>query len=275
MIARVFPTRTSMTPADEHAYTGPPGLFVPKYQSIHISVTFTWDLDRAKWLARQWERVAPVKLGGVAIDGEGEEFTPGMYVRPGVTVTSRGCPNRCPWCFIRKPLRELPIQEGNNIIDNNVLACSERHLDLVFAMLQSQHAIKFSGGLEAGRITDKVVDRLRGIRLKRLFTAYDDESRLPQVKIALEKLRKHFSRDKISCFVLMGFNNDTPDKALGRLQEVFNMGANPFAMLYRDRDGSTPEPRREWKKLQRTWARPALAKRYMKKTLDNEYNAEL
>lgn len=228
-------------------------------------MAFTWDLERAQWLARQWERVAPVKIGGVAVDGEGDEFIPGMYVRPGVIVTSRGCPNRCPWCFIRKPLRELPIQEGNNIIDNNVLACSEQHLDRLFAMLRGQRAIKFSGGLEAARITDKVVDRLRGIRLKRLFTAFDDESRLTQVQKALEKLRKHFSRDKISCYVLVGFKNDTPDRALGRLQEIFNLGANPFAMLYRDRDGAIPEPRREWKRIQRTWCRPALAKRYMKK----------
>ena len=93
--ARVFPTKTSMGPTDRDAYFGEPELFMPEYNEIHISVAFTWDIERAKWLAKQWEFVAPVKIGGPAVNGEGNGFVPGQYLRHGVTITSRGCPNRC------------------------------------------------------------------------------------------------------------------------------------------------------------------------------------
>ena len=67
-IARVFPTKTSMTPIDQDAYYGTPELFMPKYDEVHISCQFTWDIPKAKRLALDWEHIAPVKIGGVAID---------------------------------------------------------------------------------------------------------------------------------------------------------------------------------------------------------------
>ncbi|GAH28238.1 unnamed protein product, partial [marine sediment metagenome] len=56
------------------------------------------------------------------IDGEGNGFIPGRYVKEGVTITSRGCPNRCSFCMVKSPLKELKIYPGNNVIDNNLLA---------------------------------------------------------------------------------------------------------------------------------------------------------
>ena len=97
-IARVFPTRTSMSPVDEDSYYGQPGLFVSQgYKEIHKSVAFTWDIEKANWLKEQWEMIAPVKIGGPAVDGEPTNgFVSGMYLKKGITITSRGCPNRCP-----------------------------------------------------------------------------------------------------------------------------------------------------------------------------------
>jgi hypothetical protein len=69
-IARVFPTKTTMSPTDPDAYFSTPELFTPEYDEIHISVNFTWDIKKAEWLKKQWEKIAPVKIGGVAIDGE-------------------------------------------------------------------------------------------------------------------------------------------------------------------------------------------------------------
>jgi len=114
-IARVFPRCTAATPNDEMAFTGPPPLLafmagaLPAPDEVHISVTFTWDKTAAVELARQWLTVAPVKMGGPAFDWPIEEFTPGLYIKNGYTITSRGCPNKCPFCRVRKPLKELPI----------------------------------------------------------------------------------------------------------------------------------------------------------------------
>ena len=156
-IARVFPRRTSMSPNDPNAYFATPDLFTPEYDEVHISVTFTWDIDKGYRLANAWRSKSKyVKIGGPAFNHRGFDnrpyrFIPGMYVKNGVTFTSRGCPNNCPWCLVpihEGKLRELPIVAGHIVQDNNLLACSKMHLRKVFQMLHGQKRINFSGGLE-------------------------------------------------------------------------------------------------------------------------------
>lgn len=106
MILRVFPRKTKATPIDPFAFVGNPGfshLLFPKetiIEEIHVSVTFTWDIEFAEKLAYQLEMVAPVKIGGPAVGTKGEQFEPGMYLKKGYTITSRGCPNKCWFCNV-------------------------------------------------------------------------------------------------------------------------------------------------------------------------------
>jgi hypothetical protein len=86
-IARVFPSRTSFTPTDKDAYYGTPELFMPEYDEIHISCTFTWDLPYAEQLSVAWLDYGKVIKGGCAYGDPGSEFVPGMYVKHGVTIT--------------------------------------------------------------------------------------------------------------------------------------------------------------------------------------------
>ena len=141
MLARVFPRKTSMSPTDEHAYFGDPVMF-PKYDEVHISVTFTWDIKRGYYLKKQWEMVCDnVKIGGPALEDCVDTFTSGKYLKKGMTITSRGCPNKCGFCLVPEregKIRELPVVEGNNIADNNLLACSWDHIYDVFEMLKTQ-----------------------------------------------------------------------------------------------------------------------------------------
>ena len=137
---------------------------MPKYDEIHISCAFTWDIEYAKYLAKEWANYGEVKIGGPALNDKGGNFVSGKYLKVGVVITSRGCPNNCSFCFVPKregKLRELPIVEGNVIQDNNLLACSKSHIEKVFTMLKKQKRIDFSGGFEASRITDKIVEKLR------------------------------------------------------------------------------------------------------------------
>jgi hypothetical protein len=157
MIARVFPRRTRATPTDEYTFTGEPTWFLPLISEVHVSVAFTYDLPRAEKLARAWERVAPVKIGGPATGMPGGDFIPGRYLAEGYVITSRGCPNRCWFCSVPKReggLRELPIREGWNVLDDNLLACSDDHIRAVFMMLRGvrHHRVEFTGGLEAARL---------------------------------------------------------------------------------------------------------------------------
>jgi len=261
-IARVFPSQTSMSPIDNDAYFGPPDLFTPEYDEIHISVAFTWDIEKADWLKKQWEYIAPVKIGGPAVDGEPKNgFKAGMYLRNGVTITSRGCPFRCPWCFVRQNLMELEsFPEGNMVQDNNILACSRPHIDKVFRMLGKQKSIQFQGGLDSRLITDEIVEGLRGLRIYQIFLSYDDCSREKHLIKAVEKLKKYFSRNQLRCYVLIGFDGDTYFKAIDRLMMTWEIGLLPFAMLYRNKEGNYPQPAYEWNRLQRKWCRPAIIK---------------
>jgi len=264
-IARVFPTKTSMSPQDQDAYFGLPELFMPEYGEIHISVVFTWDIEKAYWLKKQWEHIAPVKIGGVAIDGEGSTFIPNMYVRDGVTKTSVGCPNNCSWCFVKQPLKELEVNPGNNLIDNNLLACSGSHIEKVFQMLKGQKKIKFTGGFESSRITEKLAEQLRGLNIERMFFACDHKSSFPHLKKAISILSKYFKhRNYLGCYVLIGFKDDTVEKAEERLIEIYRLGFLPFGMLYRNKEGGFPEPYKEWRSLQHTWTRPAAINSFMK-----------
>ena len=272
-IARVFPTKTSMSPTDDDAYFGLPPLNCPKYDEIHISVTFTWDTKRALFLSRNWGDYSRVRIGGPGwqslLSGPGE-FTPGIYLKKGIVITSRGCPNNCNFCLVpitEGPIRELKIHKGNNIADNNLLACSKEHIKKVFKMLQGQKSIKFSGGLEARLITDEIVEQLRDLSIKSIWLAYDSENNRKAVLKALEKLRKFFTREKLRCYVLIGNEGDTLEKAEARLKEAWRMGTIPFAMRYRKPADNFEDSfvcrEREWNLLAREWTRPSITRAIM------------
>lgn len=269
-IARVFPRKTKASPTDALAFFDVPDMFV-EADEVHISVAFTWDLQRAEELAQAWSRIAPVQIGGPAFNRPGAEFIQGMYVAPGYTVTSRGCPNKCWFCAVpkREPaLVELPIVPGHNLLDDNILACSERHIREVFSMLSQQRGpkggrkVEFTGGLEAARLRAWHVELLTQVRPAQMFFALDtpdDEEPLRNASRML--LDAGFTRQQMRCYVLIGFPRDTFDEADSRLRLCVSLGFFPLAMLWRDQKGDTSP---EWRKFQRLWARPAIINARMK-----------
>lgn len=266
-LIRVFPRKTKASPEDELAYFGPPGLFA-EADEVHIDVTFTYDKPAAEWLAEQWRHVAPVKLGGVAYGDPGAEFIPGRYIKLGYTFTSRGCPRRCWFCSVwrRDPQpRLLPIQDGWNILDDNLLACPEDHVRAVFKMLRRQIGrVEFTGGLEALALQDYQVELLASLRpWPTCFFAYDPGDAFETLRSAAVRLIEAGFRPeahRMRCYVLIGYPKDTFDLALKRLTDIACLGFTPMAMLWRPEHPSqmkwAPDP--SWRGFQRRWARPAL-----------------
>lgn len=263
-IARVFPRKTKASPDDPLAFFGePPLLTMPKIDGVHISVTFTYDKRRAEDLAYQWQMVGvPVRIGGPAYGDPAEEFTPGMYLKRGYTITSRGCNNSCWFCMAQQregKLRELEIKDGWDILDNNLLQCSENHIREVFDMLKHQsHRPKFTGGLEAKMLKPWHCELLREAKPERMYFAYDTPDDYEPLVDAGRMLmqagitpRSHV----MSCYNLIGYRGDTFDKAELRLRQTIAAGFMPYAMLYRDQHGQVDK---EWEKFQREWLRPAL-----------------
>jgi hypothetical protein len=267
-IMRVFPRRTKATPDDSLVCVGWPSIIelITPWTEAHISVTFSWDVELAERMAEVWQSWADgrtVKIGGPAMGEFGGGFTPGMYLRQGYTITSRGCPNRCWFCGVWKregqQVRELPIRDGWNVLDDNLLACSEDHVRAVFAMLKRQERrAEFTGGLEAARLKPWHVELLRDLKPKQFFFAYDTPDDLEPLRQAGRILLDAgftVTSHQLRSYVLIGYPRDTFDAAERRLTETVDAGFVPMAMLYRDAIGETTA---DWRAFQRQWARPAL-----------------
>lgn len=256
-IIRVFPRKTNACPDDELAFYNCPPPFYAESDEVHVSVTFDNDISKSEKLMRQWRYVAPIKIGGPALGDRGGEFTPGLYLRKGITITSRGCPNRCWFCRAAKvegDIRELEIKDGHTIQDNNLLACSDQHIKKVFDMLERQKKRPtFSGGLEAARLKQWHVDELVKLKPSQMFFAYDTPDDYEPLADASTMLRAAgFNRNSMRAYVLIGYPKDRIYKAQQRLMETLKLGFFPLAMLYEKEKKSS-----DWKKLQRKWARPA------------------
>jgi hypothetical protein len=259
-VIRVFPRRTNLTPTDPLAFVGDPPLWRPEADEVHVSCTFTWDKPKAERLAKAWGQYYPVKLGGVAYDDLCETFIPGMYVKHGVTFTSRGCNFQCPWCLVPKregKLRQIEnFAEGNIIQDNNFLQCNKSHTDKVYQMLRKQKRIEFSGGLDARLFKWDDAEQMRSLNIYQLFFASDTKGSIYSLRNA-GALLKGLDRRKLRCYVLLAFNGQTISEAIEHLEDVWAAGFMPHAQLYQPPD-SLINYSQEWRELSRRWTRPAI-----------------
>lgn len=261
-IARIFIRKNTYTPTDDLCFFREPGLLVPEVDEVHISCLFTWDKPRAEWLARQWRRVAPVKIGGPAypdVDSHGG-FTPGLYVEHGYVFTSRGCVRKCPFCLVRQQegcIRELStIHVGNKLMDNNLLACSRPHIEKVFSMLDTQKDVMLMGGVDIRLLKKWQAERIGQLHLRDLAIAYDMEGLEEPLARSLDLLHEAgVPHGKIHCFVLVGFFDwDSPEKAEERCRFVLRHGATPTAMLYRTPDDMNYRKSPVWASWCLRWA---------------------
>lgn len=257
-VLRVFPRRTNATPLDDYVAFDAPGLFVPEdISEIHISVAFTYDLEKAYRLADDWARYGSVKISGPAFNKPGGEFTPGMYLKEGYVITSRGCPNHCWFCAVPKRevngLHELQIKDGWNVLDDNFLACSDGHIRAVFEMLKRQkHKARFTGGLEAKLLKAWHCELLADLKPERIYFAYDTPDDYEPLVSASRLLKDYgmLASRKCSVYCLCGYPADTFEKAEARFMQVIKLGMRPYAMLWRNNDGITAH---DWRQFQRLW----------------------
>ena len=263
-IARVFPTKTSMCPIDKDSYFGSPNLFTPQYDEVHISVIFTWDIKKALYLRRCWKlKAKDVLVGGPAFNGESKKpMVSGMYLKKGITITSRGCPNNCSFCLVKNNLVELStFPEGNIVQDNNFLACSKNHRENVYKMLRKQKGIEFKGGLDKFFLTKEKAEELRSLRIRSLWLACDQPNSIKFLAKAVKILKRvGFKKNHLYCFCLIGKDMEEEEN---RLKEIFNIGCMPFAQLYRDKNNSI-QYSKEWKHFAKLWSRPAIIRARMK-----------
>lgn len=222
---------------------------------VDISVAFTWCLQEAHQRAVWWSSQGyTVRAGGPAVklmpeiledvaDTTWPRLADAITLHnPDAVFTSRGCIRRCKFCavpIIEGDLQELPPEmwEPRRIVcDNNLLACSQKHFDLVVDRLKPLKNIDFNQGLDARLLTKYHADRLAELRMYALRLAWDHIDLGNDFMAAYEKLRKAgFPKKAIRCYVLIGYN-DTPEDVLFRLRTIWNMGIQPFPMRYQPLD---------------------------------------
>ena len=259
---RVFPEKNKWTPTDELAFVGMPPFHKPlEDMPVFVSVVFTWHIPLGQRIKKAWSAYySDVRIGGPAFGDQGGDFVPGRFIKQGVTFTSRGCIRSCPWCFVPKregkTIRELDIKPGIIVQDNNLLACSRKHIESVFNMCREQNkGITFSGGIDTRLLRKWHVDLFDSIKIKEMFFACDSRAALKTLTKTAE-LIEHIPQPKKRCYVLLGFDEkETLGEAKQRLEAVYNMGFYPYAQLFQS--DKRKEYPKEWKALARKWARPA------------------
>lgn len=222
--------------------------------TLHLSVPFTWLLPKAAEIAMQksWEWDAVI-VGGPAALLMPEYFdglpwvTVGSHydgvlarVNPQATRTTLGCVNACPFCAVPKlegAFRELDDWPDLPVlIDNNLLAASQAHLDRVFDRLERWGWADFNQGLDARRLTDYHAERISRIGKPIVRLALDFPGMEDQWEVAFDLLRRHgVPKRAVHSYALIGFNSG-PDECWARCEWIEGHGALALPMWFHELD---------------------------------------
>ena len=175
-----------------------------------------------------------------------EECSPDYTLAPdlkcSITFTSRGCPERCKFCAVRKHEPRFFVKENweediddtkSRIIfwDNNWLASPNFEKD-INKLKELNKPFDFNQGLDARFVTEEVAPELRGLRINPVRMAYDvpgERKALQRAVPALE--RAGFRRRRMIVYVLYNFE-DSPEEFLDRVRDLLEWGvvAYPCAL---------------------------------------------
>lgn len=176
---------------------------------------------------------------------------------------TRGCPRGCDFCHVKDKegrmsrkvadLSEFWNGQKNIVLcDPNTLACPD-HMDLLQQLVDSKANVEFNQGVDIRLVTEKNIELLRKIKLKRVHFAFDrwQDKDIIEPRLRLFKERTHMGRNQISVYILTNFDT-TLEQDLYRIQLCRELDFQPYPMIY-DKEHCDPI----YKKLQR-WCSPFL-----------------
>lgn len=171
---------------------------------------------------------------------------------------TRGCPRMCNFCIVgkkegivSKKVSDLSEwwngQKNIKLLDPNILACNQ-HLDLLEQLAKSMAFVDFTQGLDVRLLTEKNIEALNEIRIKRIHFAWDFMS---QSKKIVDGLKKYDEKGKIKdprrrCVYVLTNYNTTIEDDLYRVYTIRDLGYDPYVMVF-----DKPNAPTDIRKLQR------------------------
>lgn len=211
--------------------------------TLYLSVVFTWDLPRAKDIAAASKKkviaggpavsLMPDYLRDVAEIGKNSPFALAMH-NPLATFTTRGCTNKCSFCAVPKTEGDLiewrEWRASPVVCDNNLLAASQGHFDMVIDSLKHLPFVDFNQGLQASLFTDHHAQRMSELKAAKVRFSFDHISNESAVVDAINRARVH-GLNNLGVYVMIGFE-EAPEDAIYRLELIRSMGIWPNPMRY-------------------------------------------
>jgi len=156
---------------------------------------------------------------------------------------TRGCPRKCDFCIVsekegNKTEQKYKLnqfwngQKNIKLLDPNITA-APNFIDLMGELAETKAKIDFTQGLDLRLLTDKKVEAIKKVNVKRIHFAWD---KMEDEKIICEKLSMFlkmtgYRYEKVIVYVLTNFNT-TFEQDLYRIYKIKELGANPFVMVY-------------------------------------------
>jgi len=161
-------------------------------------------------------------------------------VNPMATKTTIGCIRKCKFCAVPQiegGFRELEDWDDKPIlIDNNLLAASQKHFDKVIDRLIRWKWADFNQGLDSRLLTDYHAERLKQIKKPMIRLALDDISYQDQWSTAFEKLRRAgIAKTNIRSYALLGFRTG-PDEGWKRCEWIESHGIKVLPAWFHELD---------------------------------------
>jgi len=212
-----------------------------------ISVVFSWQLQEAYQRAVWYKSLGyNVRVGGPAIHDTnmfddiamvGGNIPDVVYRHnPDATFTTRGCVRNCPFCIVKKiepefiELDEFPVRPI--VCDNNILASSNYHFDMVCEKLSGLKDIDFNQWLDTRLLTDYHAKKISKLNMKFVRITFDSRKYENQFLKAFHVLTDAgISPRKIRVLALVNYTESVED-ALYRLEKIRSLGALPNPMRY-------------------------------------------
>lgn len=174
-----------------------------------------------------------------------------------VSMTSRGCPNNCPWCHVaeKEGYRSVKVAEVKDfwngqkeikILDPNITACSHKR-ELFEQYIATGALLDFTQGLDIRLLNDADIADLNRMRIKDIHFAWDN----PQQDLARKfaEYARGGKKDKHgrygTVYILTNYSS-TMEENLYRVYTVRDLGYAPYIMVY-----NKPTAPSEIRRLQR------------------------